>query len=242
MVEPTTVKVLPMANDDAPFCPPVAADAFAIKDCALLTIATGKKATTLKELQNHLSTIDPDSIYLHVWGSQLESQFEVREYNNHFASWARRGLHDDTLAERLAMVAPNEYADLEELRQEFLEVIAERLEEKEYLHWVLATEPFEFIRSTIVVFDTAKRVEQPEELIDLIPHLSTSSIFYHFIDARRRLPINQDDFRYWLTCWGDRYAELNHHLAAIDPYFNGLTTIRQQLANAFERYCPRKSP
>jgi len=231
-----------MATDNAPFCPPVAADAFAIKDCALLAIATGKKATTLKELQAHLSSIDIDSIYLHVWGSLLEPQFEVREYNNHFASWARRGLHDDTLAERLAMVDPNEYADLEELRQEFLEVMAERLEEREYLHWAQATEPFEFIRSTIVVFDTAKRVEQPEELITLIPHLSTSSIFYHFIDARRRLPVSQDDFRFWLACWGDRYAELNHHLAAIDPYFNGLTTIRHQLATAFKQHCPREQP
>lgn len=231
-----------MANEVAPFCPPVAADAFAIKDCALLAIATGKKATTLKELQTHLSTIDIDSIYLHVWGSLLEPHFDMREYNNHFAAWARRGLHDDTLAERLAMVDPNDYADLEALRQEFLEVIAERLDEQEYLRWVLATEPFEFIRSTIVVFDTAKRVQQPEELITLIPHLSTSSIFYHFIDARRRLPTSQDDFCFWLTCWGDRYAELAHHLAAIDPYFNSLTTIRQQLAKTFERYCPRERP
>ncbi len=227
-----------MANDDAPFCPPVATDAFAIKDCALLTIATGKKATMLKELQMHLSTIDTDSIYLHVWGSLLEPQFEVREYNNHFASWARRGLHDDTLAERLAMVDPNDYADVNALRQEFLELIAERLEEREYLHWAQATEPFEFIRSTIVVFDTGKRVEKPHQLTALIPHLSTSSIFYHFIDARRRLPDSQDDFRFWLACCGEPYTELVHQLASIDPYFNSLVTIRQQLATTFERYCP----
>lgn len=231
-----------MATDLAPACPPVAADAFAIKDCALLAIATGKKATTLKELQTHLSAIDTDSIYLHVWGSLLEPQFEMREYNNHFAAWARRGLHDDTLAERLAMVDPNDYADLDALRQEFLEVIDERLEEQEYLRWVQATEAFEFIRSTIVVFDTGKRIERPEELMALLPHLSTSSVFYHFIDSRRRLPTSQDDLSYWLGCWGDRYAELAHHLSAIDPYFNGLATIRQQLAITFERYCPKETP
>jgi hypothetical protein len=106
---------------------------------------------------------------------------------------------------------------------------------------VQATEPFEFIRSTIVVFDTAKRVQQPADLVTLLPHLSISSIFYHYIDARRRLPTSQDDFSFWLGCWGDRYRELVHQLAAIDPYFNGLATIRRQLAATFARYCPKES-
>ena len=217
--------------------PPEGVDPFALKDCALIAIATGKQAVTLKELRDNLVEIDPNSIYHHFWGGLLEPRFEEREYNNDFASWARRGLHDDKLAERLAMVDPSFYSELEDLRQELLEIIEERLDESEYLPWMLATEPFEFIRSQIVVFDTELRVERPEQLGELIPHLSTSSIFYHFIDARRRLSDSSDDFRFWLASFNGLYSELSRQLASIDPYFETLTELRQQLTVIFQRCC-----
>lgn len=210
---------------------------FALKDCALIAIATGKQAMTLKELRDNLSVINPNSIYHHFWGSLLEPRFEEREYNNDFASWARRGLHDDKLAERLAMIDPSFYSDLEDLRQELIDIIEERLDESEYLPWRLATDPFEFIRAQIVVFDTDKRVERPEELGELMPHLSTSSIFYHFIDARRRSNGGNDDFSCWLEGFGGLYDDLLSQLAEIDPYFETLTELRQQLTIIFQTCC-----
>ncbi len=210
---------------------------FAIKDCALIAIATGKQAMTLKELRDNLVTINRNSIYHHFWGGLLEPRFEEREYNNDFASWARRGLHDDKLAERLAMVDPSFYSDLEDLRQELLDIIEERLDESEYIPWMLATEPFEFIRAQIVVFDTDLRVEYPEQLGELIPCLSTSSIFYHFIDARRRLADGSDDFSCWLASFDGIYKNLSTQLASIDPYFETLTELRQQLTLIFKNCC-----
>ncbi len=214
---------------------------FVLKDCALIAIATGQQARTLKELRDNLVIINPNSIYHHFWGGLLEPKFEEREYNNDFASWARRGLHDDKLAERLAMVDPGFYANLEDLRQELLDIIEERLDESEYLPWMLATETFEFIRAQIVVFDTDMRVERPEQLGELMPRLSTSSIFYHFIDARRRLADRSDDFRFWLTSFNGIYQELSTQLASIDPYFETLTELRQQLTTIFQRL-KRESP
>ncbi|PSN18323.1 hypothetical protein C7271_13145 [filamentous cyanobacterium CCP5] len=212
-------------------------DAFAIKDCALIAIATGRKAITLKELRDRLQTINANSIYQHFWGGLLEPRFEEREYNNDFAAWARRGLHDDVLAERLAMADPTQYEDIEALRQELLELIEERLDQSEYLNWVLATEPFEFIRSQIVVFDTDQRLHHPEELARQLPTLSTSSIFYHFIDARRRPPKGFDDFRLWLSGFNGQYAGLEKRLAAIDPYFGTLNDLRQELVESFNQSC-----
>lgn len=216
---------------------PEGVDPFAIKDCALIAIATGKQAMTLKELRDLLAAIDADSIYHHFWGGLLEPRFEEREYNNDFASWARRGLHDDKLAERLAMVDPSFYSNLEDLRQELLAIIEERMDESEYLPWIVATEPFEFIRAQIVVFDTDKRVTRPQELGESLPHLSTSSIFYHFIDARRRLSDRSDDFRFWLASFNGLYDELSTQLASIDPYFETLTELRQQLTAIFQNCC-----
>jgi hypothetical protein len=206
---------------------------FAIKDCALIAIATGHRAINLKELRDILNTISSDSIFYHFWGNLLQPRFEEREYNNDFASWAWHGMHDATLAERLAVIDPTDFADLEDLRQELLEIIEERLDEQGYLSWLQATSRFEFIRSQIVIFDTGHRVETPEKLAELLPNLSTGSIFYHFIDARRRLDSHGDDFSFWLSGHGERCSELCSLLSGIDPYFGSLHQIKNQLVKTF---------
>lgn len=209
---------------------------FEIKDCALLAIATGSRAVNLKELRDILSTISLDSVYYHFWGGLLQPRFEEREYNNDFAAWAWHGLHDGVLAERLAVVDPTELKNLEDLRQELLEIIEERMDEQVYLSLVYASAGFEFIRSQIVVFDTQKRAETPAELAQLLPTLSTGSFFYHFIDARRRLAHHGDDFSFWLSGCEPRYQELCTMLAGIDPYFGNLTQLKQQLGKIFREF------
>ncbi|MEW6290642.1 MAG: DUF5752 family protein [Thermodesulfobacteriota bacterium] len=209
---------------------------FAIKDCALIAIATGSRALTLKELRDALRTIDAGSIYYHFWGGLLQPRFEEREYNNDFAAWAWYHLHDADLAERLAVIDPTEFDSLEALRGELIDIIEERLDEEEYLPWLRATAAFEFIRSQIVVFDTRKRAATPEELVRLFPAISTSSIFYHFIDARRRLPHHGNDFSFWLAGFDGRHQELCNRLDGIDPYFGSVTELRKELNDLFQEF------
>lgn len=216
------------------------AQGFAIKDCALIAIATGRRASTLKELRDILLPVDAESIYYHFWGGLLHPRFEEREYNNDFAAWAWYELHDPVLAERLAVVDPTEFESLEDLRQELVETIEERLDEKEYLHWQFAASPFEFIRSQIVVFDTRKRAATPEDLAVLLPDVSASSFFYHFIDARRRLEHHGDDFSFWLSSWGSRYQDLCASLAAIDPYFGSLPQLKAKLVAIFQEHLAKE--
>jgi len=211
---------------------------FAVKDCALIAIATGRRAQTLTELRDALEQVTADSIYFHFWGGLLEPRFEEREYNNDFAAWARHGLHDGILAERLAMLDPTYLDDLEDLRQALLDVIDNRMDESEYLPWVRATRRFEFIRSQIVVFDTNRRLRQPEELAQAMCKFSTSSVFYHFIDARRRQPDRRDDFQVWLAGFDERCQELCEELAGVDPYFGNLSELRGRLVEIFERITP----
>jgi hypothetical protein len=205
---------------------------FVIRDCALLVVATGKKARFLQELRNHLADVDSASIYHHFWGGLLQPRFEEREYNNDFASWVRHAIHDAVLAERLAAIDPTQFRDLEALRVELLELVDARLEEVEYLSWAHATEPFEFACAQIVVFDTQKRLRRPADLVACIPDLSTSSVFYHFIDARSRTPGGQDDFSEWLASFGQDYESARQALAGIDPYFGSLRDLRDRLARA----------
>jgi hypothetical protein len=207
---------------------------FAIKDCTLIAIATGKRAHTLKEFRDHIAEISPDSLYYYFWGNLLQARFEEREYNNDFAAWAHRSLHDAKLAEQLAVVDPSQFVNMTEIRRQLLEYIEERLEESEHLHWVIAEQPFEFIRSQIVVFNTHTSIANPREMAKIMHKLSVSSIFYHFIDARRRNPDRMDDFRAWLNHYGDTYQVLIELLSSIDPYFGSLAELRQQLVDVFE--------
>jgi Family of unknown function (DUF5752) len=211
---------------------------FAIKDCALATMATGRRAQTLGELRDVLRDIHPGCIYYHFWGTLLRPQFTDREYNNDFASWCHHSLHDNTAAERLAVIDPADFADMEELRRELIEVIEERLDETELMLFARTDQQFYFTRSVIVVFDTNLRMRRPAELARAIPELSVGSIFYHFIDARRRQPFAMDDFRAWLTSWGPEHKAVCDSVAEIDPYFESLFVLRRRLAEAFEVYTP----
>lgn len=215
----------------APGVPP-----FAVRDCALASMATGKRAFDLRELRDNLVTIHPDSIYHHFWGAMLRPRFENPEYLNDFAEWAYHGLRDKTLAERLGVIDPAESGDLEALRRELLEIVEERIDSSQPGPWYGTDRPFHFLRSQIVVFDTRRRVAGPRELGDLIPKMSVSSVFYHFIDARRRLPTSVDDFRAWLGLFGTEHGALIERLGQVDPYFATLQGLRGELAQVFAAY------
>ena len=207
---------------------------FSVKDCALVTIATGKKAQNLKEMREHLLNIHLGSVYHHFWGGLLSPRFDEPEYKNDFAQWAHYALQDNILAERLSVINPDPFVNLESLRQELLDIIEQRLDEIEALLWAKPDQQFHFLGSQMVVFDTQGKIEGPEELVEALPKMSVGSIFYHFIDARRRSPEMLDDFRTWLRSFGDH--DLCTQLAAVDPYFGPLVELRRQLTDLFAKY------
>jgi hypothetical protein len=213
---------------------------FEVRGCALLAIATGKSAQNLRELRDHLQTVGRDCLYYHFWGDMLRPSFEEPEFANDFASWARHGLHDHKLAERLGVIDPTEFEDLEALRQEVINVIEERLDEGEMVPWSKADQQFHFIRSQIVVFEIKTRIRKPSRLHTIVPKMSAGSVFYHFVDARRRTKYNLDDFSEWLWGFGDEYRELIDELGAIDPYFLTLREIRTHLSSLFKDYFSRR--
>lgn len=200
-----------------------------VKDCVLITIATGTRAQNLRELMDRLETVHSSSIYYHFWGRLLAPSFEEPEFNNDFAAWARHGLHDHVLAERLALVNPTDFPTIEALRRELIEVIEERLYESALVPWAKTDQQFYFKRSKIVVFDTKQQIAEPKMLPQILPTLSLGSIFYHFIDARRREPEGIDDFSAWLDAFSDQYAALRTEIGSIDLYFSTMSEIRERL-------------
>lgn len=214
---------------------------FSFKDCALAAIATGRRARNLRELHDQLRQVDAGSVYYHFWGGRLRPQFDEPEYNNDFAAWTRHALRDQIAAERLAVIDPTAFPDPEDLRSELLDVIEQRLSEEDTVSFSKTDEQFSFLRSQIVVFDTHRVIDRPEELREGIPQSSTGSIFYHFIDARRRTADGLDDYSTWLLGFGGGHEELLAQLADIDPYFTSLNDLRTLIAEAVNRHFPSPS-
>jgi hypothetical protein len=215
--------------------------ALRIQDCALIAIATGEKAQNLRELRDQLKNIHPGCLFYHFWGGLLNPHFDDPEFQNDFAVWAKHNLHDSKISEQLSLIDPNVFKDIEDVRKELIEVIEERLSESEHVPWVKTGQEFHFIRSQTVIFDTGVSYKDPRDLLEVIPNMSLGSIFYHFIDSRRRTSDKRNDFSVWLTGFGDKYKELIKDLDNIDPYFTTLNDLRHEVYIVFHNYFKKRS-
>jgi Family of unknown function (DUF5752) len=215
---------------------------FAVKDCALIAIATGKRAQNLRELTERLREVEANSIFYHFWGGLLRPRFDNPEYHNDFAIWVAESLHNKVLAEKLAAIDPSAFENIEDLRNEVIETLEEALDDAEYPLWAKKDSLFDFIRCRLVIFDTKLTVPVPENLLTLFPNLSLGSIFFHFIDGRRRNKNSLDDFRNWITSFGPPYEDLVRRIGEICPYFTPLNKLREQLSRVFELYFEGKKP
>jgi hypothetical protein len=182
---------------------------FTVRDCALVVLATGHSATTLRELRDDLLLVDQSSIYHHFWGRLLQPQFDEPE-------------------------DPADYELLDELRSAIIDIIEIRLDDGDRAVWNQADEPFYFTRSQIVVFDARVQADTPAMLAELLPSFSSGSIFYHFIEARRRPPVPLDDFSAWLQAYGGHYSRLLGRLVNVDPFFSSLRKTQQTLVTLFK--------
>lgn len=214
-------------GDQQPFC---------VKSCAMAAMATGEHVGSLLGLRDKLVTIPADCIYYHFWGGRLFPQFTHPEYHNDFAIWVHANLHDESLAEQLSLIDPTQYSCLEELRTDLMEVVEQRLDEYTMLPLAKKDELFHFIRSSLIVFDTPYVFDSPRDMALKLKTVSPSSIYFHFIDARTRTPERIDDFSTFLGTFGDEYAVLIDMLKAIDPYFLSLSSLRNELISAMNRF------
>jgi len=209
---------------------------FQVRDCSLVSQATGLRARTLGELRSSLRTIPLSSIYHHFWGRLLRAQFSEPEFNNDFASWAQHALHDRVVAEKLGAVNPGSLSDFEGVRSELLEILEARLEETEFVPWAQGDQQFHFILSQIIVFDTGYRLDDPAALAASIGVLPPGSIYYHFIDSRRRTPHGEDDFSLWLRSFGEPWAAAAQAIRGVDPYFSSLAELRANLTTTLQEH------
>jgi hypothetical protein len=211
---------------------------FLIRDCAPVLIATGLKSYSIRELKDTIAEVHPGSLYHHFWGRLLSPTFDEPEYTNDFAAWAYHEMHDKTTAELLSVPRPKDFDSIETLRLELIDILESRLDESEKIHLAVADQPFHFVRSQLVIFNTGRAVESPEEMAAALREMSSGSIFYHFIEASRRTEARTDDFTTWIREIFTDMELVCSHIESIDPYFSSLSEIRGILAEIFEEHFP----
>ena len=207
---------------------------FEVKDCALLTRMSGlPPAFNLRELRERIAACSDNVLFHHYCETTLRATFDNPDYRNDFAVWSKLYLGDRVLAERLGILDPYSFPSLGELRAATLEVIDERLGELTMIPWARAGDEFFFMEATTVMFSAGVRISHPSELADAVRKMTNGSIYFHFLEARRRSPVRKDDFTAWLLEDEDggrnrRYIEA---LASIDFYFHSLGDLRKKLAD-----------
>lgn len=207
--------------------------AFEVKDCALLARMSGlPPAFNLRELRERIAVCGENVLFHHYCETPLRATFDNPDYRNDFAVWSKLYLADRVLAERLGILDPYSFPSLGELRAATLEVIDERLGELTMIPWAHPGDEFFFMEATTVVFDTGIRIGHPRELAASIGAMTAGSVYFHFLEARRRPPLGRDDFTAWLLENDD--SEKNRPyieaLARIDFYFHTLPHLRRELA------------
>lgn len=213
-------------------------ESFFIKDCTLSVIALGETAASLIQLKDVIARVPLSSIYYHFWGKRIHPSFIHPEFHNDFASWAYHSIRDSILSERLGIIDPTEYPDLEGLRKTLIDVIENRIDEVDWIFWSNREWKFHFLSCTTLVFETGIEIRSPPDLKVALPKMSPSSIFYHMIDARKRTPNKKDDFSGWLEGFNDTYTDLVEKIRNIDPFFMSSTEIKQKLLDVINERFP----
>jgi hypothetical protein len=188
-------------------------------------------AMSLRELQERIRIAPVESLFHHFCETVIRPTFDDPEFRNDFAVWAGRTLRDRVLAERLGIINPYALGDFEELRQITLDILEERLAEVPYVPWAPAGEEFRFMQAVTVVFDTGRQLQEPADLIRELPHMSLGTVYYHFVEARRRTADRSDDFSAWLADFGVNTDRLCHNLKQIDFYFLALPELKGALTD-----------
>jgi hypothetical protein len=216
-----------------------AANPFWFRECFLMPMPMGRKATTLRELHQALHDLPEPVLFYHLLQSRLALSIPAVEYPNDFASWAATALQDSRLAEKLSAVDPFDYEDLGQVRQVLVDLLQEYLWELPDVPWARPGFEFHFCEASTVVMPSEIAAANLPEFCRALRQVGLDSLYYHFFEARWRLGVKErDDFSYWIeTNFG--LPRLVKAIRDIDVYFYTLPELRDILIDLVRRQVGR---
>jgi uncharacterized protein DUF5752 len=190
---------------------------------------TGFKAHTIGELLAHLHEVPGSCIFYHTHQSLLEHHFEKPTGHNDFALWVEEALQDDALGERLAFIDLRDFTSIRQLRTTIIETIEDQMSKnkKATERHCPPGEEFHFCRSKSFVMSTGKVAGSVKQFFELLPTISNTSLYFHFIESRLRLDLRTNDFSLWLESRGEH--ELARAINALNPYVRTLDEVKADM-------------
>lgn len=194
---------------------------------------TGLRATTLRELVEHLEHVPLSVIYYHSLYFIQEHQHLTPQPVSDFARWVSDALDYRDLGEVLALVDPCQYVSLEEFRQRLVALVRDYLATHSDDRPAPAGQELFLMKSRILVFHTGREAHTLQELAHILRDVTIDSLHFHLFEARLRLgrPIN--DFSAWIERhFGDK--DLAGQIALLDPYTRTGDGLRNALVALIE--------
>jgi len=192
-----------------------------------------EKATNLQELLEALRTCPDASIFQHTFQTLEEHHFIKEGFSNDFSHWAFASCNEVELAERLAALDVREFTSIPALRERLVQIIEGYLQKNPRAGTRAAMEPFYLMAADLVVVPTPYVARNLQEFSEGLQQVSVHSIYYHFIDARLRLKLNNNDFSVWLEQELD-LPGVAERLNRIDIYTSTLDGVRRQILRYIE--------
>ena len=188
----------------------------------------GRRARDEQELLELLEDVPIDTIYYHTAARFLRFEVVDAMFPNDFAMWAAREVRDQVLGERLGIIDPFDFPNLEALRQELVTTLDDHLSRISVVPRVIHGEPFHFMRSRLIEIPSGFEATDLESFADALGRVDTSSIYYHTVEARLRKGVPVGDFANWMnTAIGER--ELAAKFARVSPFCSSIEAMRKQL-------------
>lgn len=206
----------------------LATSPFVFIGCVELRQALDRYALDERELMDRLEEVPAGSIFYHTHGYFLRHRPLTTAYGNDFARWVAVEVRDLALAERLAVVDPFEFPDLEALREELVSIIHDHLRRLEAVPRAGAGRAFHFQQSHIVQVDLGLRVTTLAEFREALAAVDGSAIYFHMVEARARLGRPSGDFAEWVRTSLDLPA-LAERMERIDSFMTSLERVRARL-------------
>jgi Family of unknown function (DUF5752) len=205
-----------------------AVNPFVFIGCVELRQALDRQAGDERELMDRLEEVPAGSIFYHTHGYFLRHRPLTTAYGNDFARWVAVEVRDQALAERLAVVDPFEYSELETLREELVTIVQDHLRRLGTVPRAEAGRVFYFQQSHIVQVELGPRATTLAEFRDGLASVDASAIYFHMVEARARLGRHSGDFAEWLrTSLG--LSALADRIERIDGYMTSVERVRARL-------------
>lgn len=206
---------------------------FYFNSSAHLLRISREKAVNLQELLDAVRNCNDDCIFQHTFQTLEEHHFIREGFSNDFSHWAFSACNEIELAERLAAIDVREFTSIAALRERVINVMEGYLQKNQRAATRPAMEPFYLMASEVVVVPTPYVARNLEEFADGLRKVSIHGIYYHFIDARLRLKLNNNDFSVWLEQELDM-GQAADRLNRIDIYTSTLEGVRRNILRIIE--------